>query len=82
MESQDDRRHTRAKQRMGTSNQRQPKQTKASSGLSGVQSRGSQKARWSRGTDDIQGVSMPRWGSGTTRHTQTDTRLHLEAWTM
>lgn len=31
------------------------KQTKANSGLSGVQSRGSQKARRSRQTDDIQG---------------------------
>lgn len=49
-------------------------QTKANSGLSGVQSRGSQKARRSRRTGDIRGREHATVGSGTTRHTRTDTR--------
>lgn len=80
--NRDERRHTRAKQRTGTANQRQQSKPKANSGLSGVQSRGSQKARRSRQTDDIQEwehatVGVRNHTAHTDRHT-----LHLEAWTM
>ena len=58
------------------------KQTEANSGLSGVQQRQPESAE-EPAADDIRGSgACCGGGTGTTRHTQTDTRLHLEACTM
>lgn len=69
-----DRRHTRAKQKRNIK-PKAAKQTKANSGLSGVQSRGSQKARRSRRTEGVRGREHAMVGGRNhTAHTDRHTR--------
>lgn len=71
----DERRHTRAKQRTGTSNQRQQSKPKPTQGFLGCRAEAARKHEGAGRLMTFGSGSMPRWGSGTTRHTQTHATL-------
>ena len=80
--SRDEKGHMRAKQRRATSNRSSKANRSQLGAFWGAEQRQPESTK-EAATDDIQGQEhAPVGGSGTTRHTQTDTRLHLEAWTM
>lgn len=79
--NQAERKHTRAKQRTGTSNQRQQSKPEPTRGFLGSRAEAARKHEGAGGLMTFRSGSMPQRASGTTQHTDRHT-LHLEAWTM